>query len=148
MDSPQQPAQGNVFGTIALIALGVTFGIITCLAIIFWQQHRQPESAQAAQIRSIASSVQQSEQEMVSPSLSEAWTTERTYTVKPIIEETQPEMGRTASGYPIGSPHKSIDWGAEQYTPTDPACVIGRNGLQGNPPVDPPSSKGRAYGYQ
>lgn len=56
-------------------------------------------------------------------------------------------MSTTASGYPVytsGSP-KAIDQLSDPGLPDDPSHAIGRNGLQGNPCVDPSSTFGRAY---
>lgn len=56
-------------------------------------------------------------------------------------------MSTTASGYPIytsGSP-KAIDQLADPGLPYDPSHEVGRNGLQGNPCVDPSTTYGRAY---
>jgi hypothetical protein len=60
---------------------------------------------------------------------------------------SQWSMSATASGYPVytsGAP-RAIDWQGTNPLPFDPTRTIGRNGLQGNPPVDPPSSHGKAY---
>lgn len=70
------------------------------------------------------------------------------------------EYTQSASGYPIIVGRKAVDYGAEAVeVGNQPVAIdesgalvdqevrpIGRNGLIGNPSVDPPSSKGAAYG--
>ncbi|HEY9790348.1 MAG TPA: hypothetical protein V6D22_08115 [Candidatus Obscuribacterales bacterium] len=80
------------------------------------------------------------------------------------IPGRQLDYGQTASGYPIATGRKAVDyydsaqgrvintgvdpgatagWAADDYSV--PAQRLGRNGLVSNPCVDPPSSHGAAY---
>lgn len=70
-------------------------------------------------------------------------------TLTTVVEGTPVDWSTstTRSGYPIytsGAP-RAIDWQGENPLPHDPDRTPGRNGLIGNPPVDPPSCHGRAY---
>ena len=79
-------------------------------------------------------------------------------TAGPLIMQPGTCYSETASGYPISTGGRAVDFTNTQTGPIESfepdsrlaPQPIGRNGLLSNPSVDPPSSRGHAYsmGYQ
>lgn len=70
------------------------------------------------------------------------------YTVTTMPAGGVPEVGtveysETTSGYPVAVGRRAVDYSGPVSLPPQ---QVGRNGLLSNPPVDPPSTRGAAYG--
>ncbi|HEY9783875.1 MAG TPA: hypothetical protein V6D17_00645 [Candidatus Obscuribacterales bacterium] len=154
MEPPQEQAQGKLFGVIALIALGALIGIIACVAVLCFVPHEGAKSAASSGVVEAASGPAQAAgtaaypaQEIPISNAGQAMAAETDMaalqTAQPQAIVQPPQSGETVSGYPIYTGDKAIDYPIPM--PPNPHCTIGRNGLQSNPCVDPPSCKGRAY---